>query len=72
MKQILLDRVLAESESIRNRLVAFALCSALCHLKFPGESWSILPAPMPSHDGVFLSASSKKSEWFLSVQSRPE
>src|SRR5882724_7221079 len=34
MKQVVLDRMLAESELIGNLLVALALCGTLCHLKF--------------------------------------
>src|SRR5260221_2933937 len=34
MKQVVLDRMLAEPELIGNLLVALALCGTLCHLKF--------------------------------------
>src|ERR1700693_5559186 len=34
MKQVVLDRMLAESELIGNLLVTLALCGTLCHLKF--------------------------------------
>src|SRR6266446_8584664 len=34
MKEVVLDRMLAESELIGNLLVTLALCGTLCHLKF--------------------------------------
>src|ERR1043166_850418 len=65
VKQIVLDGVLAESESIRNLLVAFALCGVFRHLQFARRKLINLAPPNAFAGWSASQGLQQNSEWCL-------